>query len=125
MISLLNYMSCRFFWVKFGNAFTDFVVSCLLHRWYIYINIQTEYILITQTELCLKVPGSQGKYIFCTRKLLSKSILNDFNAHLFLTAHDEKGSSTDKVESCTECYLKNSMVSQTERSSKGYHSLVP
>ena len=31
----------------------------------------------------------------------------------------------DKGESCTVCYLYNSMLSQAELISKGYHTLVP
>ena len=55
-------MDRMFFWVKFGNAFADFVVSFLLARIkgtiIQYYLIQTVY-FDCKIKLCLKSPGRQ------------------------------------------------------------------
>ena len=56
-------MGCMFFWVKIGNAFAYFVVSCSLARWRYYSTYisKNRVYFDSKTKLCL---GRQGKYIF-------------------------------------------------------------
>ena len=63
-------MGCTLFWVKFGNAFAYFVVSCLLARWRYFD---------CKTKLCLTVIGRHGKYIFTQESCYLQDILNDIN----------------------------------------------
>ena len=53
-------MDCTFFWVKIGNVFDYFVVSCLLARWrYNLILISRQSIFDCKIKLCL---GSQKSF---------------------------------------------------------------
>ena len=61
-------MGCTFFSVKFGNAFANFVVSCLLDR-YKYLN---PVYFDCKTKLYLRVPGRQAKYIFALKFLSTR-----------------------------------------------------
>ena len=62
-------MGCTFFWVKFGNAFAYFVISCLLARWRYYsiymsrLRYPNKLYFDCKTKLGLIVPGRQGNYI--------------------------------------------------------------
>ena len=70
-------MGCTLFWVKFGNAFAYFVVSCLLARWQYYsILISKQYIFDCKIKLCLV---RQEKYIFTQESFYLQGILNDIN----------------------------------------------
>ena len=70
-------MGCTFFWVKFGNAFACFVVSCLLSRWhYNSIQVSKQSIFDYKSKLCLI--GKEN--IFLDKKnYYLQGILNDFN----------------------------------------------
>ena len=71
-------MGCTFFWVKIGNTFAHFVVSCLLVRWrYYLISISEQSIFDCKIELCLIVPGRQGKYIFTQESFCLQGIFNN------------------------------------------------
>ena len=69
-------MDCTFFWVKIGNVFDYFVVSCLQARWrYNLILISQQSIFDCKIKLCL---GSQGKYyIFTQESFYPHCIFND------------------------------------------------
>ena len=68
-------MGCTLFWVKFGNAFVYFVVSCSLARWR-YYSIQIS-ILIARSDYALYFLA--GKYIFAQASFYLEGILNDIN----------------------------------------------
>ena len=58
-------MGCTLYWVKLGNSFAYFVVTCLdaaiiPHKFY----------FDCKTKLCLIDPGMHEKIYFCTRKFL-------------------------------------------------------
>ena len=68
-------MNCMFFWVKIGNAFAYFVVSCLLARWHYYsILISKQSIFYYKIKLSL---GSQEKYIFTQESFYLHGTFND------------------------------------------------
>ena len=70
----------------------------------------------------------QEKYIFTPESLYLQGILNDINEQdtFFLDCkHKHMTKSRAPPESRIICYQKNSMVSQAELISKGYHSVVP
>ena len=64
---------------------------------------------------------TQAHDSICNKRWLN--IENRCNDFTFLDCKHEHMMKSD--ESCTLCYLSNSMVSQTRLISKGYHSLVP
>ena len=70
-------MGYTLFWVKFGNAFAYFVVSCLLARWRHYLILIS--ILIAKIRLCLKFLAGVKKYIFAHESFYIQGILNNIH----------------------------------------------
>ena len=54
-------MGCMLFWVKFGNAFAYFVVSCLLARWRFYSIYLNGVYLIARSNCALA--GKESFYL--------------------------------------------------------------
>ena len=71
-------MGCTFFWVKFGNAFAYFAVSCSDGAMIQYKSLNRVY-FDCKTKLCLLVPGRHGKYIFTQESFNLLGALNDIN----------------------------------------------
>ena len=70
-------MGCTLFWVKFGNAFVYFVVSCSLARWR-YYSIKIS-ILIARSDCALYFLAGMRKYILAQESFYLEGILNDIN----------------------------------------------
>ena len=63
-------MGCTLFWVKFGNAFDSFVVSCLLARWRYYMDScflgteETIFILKTRKQALFTIPPGKKENVY-------------------------------------------------------------
>ena len=122
-------MGCMFFWVKIGNVFVYFVVSCLLARLpYCSMTVSKQSIFDCKIKLCL---GRQEKYIFTQESFYLQGIFSDIteeDTSLLDCKHKhmmKSGAPPDKVGVLHCLLLENSIVSQAELISKSYHSLVP
>ena len=83
-------MGCMFFWVQFGNAFANFVVSFYwLDGAIIQYNYPNRVYFDCKTKLCLITPCRQGKYMFTQESFYLQGILNDINEQdtFFLTVN--------------------------------------
>ena len=102
-------MGCTFFWVKIGNAFAYFVVSCLLARWRYYsILISKQSIFDCKIKLCL---GRQGKYSFPQESFFLQGIFNE---------------TTEQDTSLLDCKYKHMMKSGAPPDKVGgLHHLLP